>query len=75
MNKNIILIIGQNKRKEYFEKSIKTYLSRNDITEIILVTYNTENIEIIKDNKSVKKILVTTKNYGKSEGWSSKYQK
>ena len=75
MSKNIILIIGQNKRNKYFEKSIKTYLSRNDITQIILVTYKTENIEFIKHNTSIKKILVPTKNYGKSEGWSAKYQK
>ena len=66
MKKNIILIIGQNKQNAYFEKSIKIYLSRNDVTEIVLVTYKTENIEFIKDNTSIKKILVPTKNYGKT---------
>ncbi len=66
MKKNIILIIGQNKQNEYFKKSIELYLARNDITDIILVTWNTTNIEFIKSNTSIKKVLVHNKNFALS---------
>lgn len=69
--KNIVLIIGQNKANTLFKKSIKTYLSRNDITEIILITYNTENIEFVKSNLNIKKILVPNKKFN----LSAEYQK
>ena len=68
---NIILIIGQNKCNKLFEKSIEIYLSRNDITDIILVTYKNENIEFVKSNTSVKKILVPNKKFK----LSAEYQK
>lgn len=68
---NIVLIIGQNKNKIYFEKSINLYLSRNDITEIIVVTWNNVNIDFVKSNTIIKKILVPNKNFA----LSAEYQK
>lgn len=69
--KNIILIIGQNKNMKLFEKSIKLFLLRNDITDIILVTWNSTDIEFVKHNTSIKKILVSNKKFS----LSSQYQK
>ena len=54
-----------------FEKSIKLYLLRNDITDIILVTWNSTDIEFVKHNTSIKKILVSNKKFD----LSSQYQK
>lgn len=71
VKKNIILIIGQNKNNTLFKKSIKLYLSRNDITDIILVTWNYTNIDFVKSNTSIKVILVSNKNFI----LSSQYQK
>ncbi len=64
--KNIILIIGQNKNMKLFEKSIKLFLLRNDITDIILVTWNSTDIEFVKHNTSIKKILVSNKKFSLS---------
>lgn len=71
VKKNIILIIGQNKANILFKKSIELYLSRNDITDIILVTWNNENIKCVESNTSIKKILVSNKKFA----LSSQYQK
>ena len=71
MVKNIILIIGENKNDMLFKKSIELYLSRNDITDIILVTWNNVNIEFVKSNTSIKKVLVSNKKFR----LSSQYQK
>lgn len=62
VEKKIILIIGENKCNELFEKSINLYISRNDITDIILVTYDDENIEFVKSLKSIEKVLVPRPN-------------
>ena len=66
---NIILIIGQNKNNDFFKKSIDTYVSRNDITEIVLVTYINENIDYIRQNNNIKKILVPKKKFELSCGY------
>ena len=71
IKKNIIIIIGQNKNDEIFKKSIELYLSRSDITDIILVTWNTTNIKFVEHNTSIKKILVPDKKFD----LSSQYQK
>ena len=71
IKKNIILIIGQNKNDRLFRKSIELYLLRNDIRDIILVTWNSTDIEFVKHNTSIKKILVSNKKFDSS----SQYQK
>ena len=71
VKKNIILIIGQNKNDRLFRKSIELYLLRNDIREIILVTWNSTDIEFVKYNTSIKKILVSNKKFD----LCSQYQK
>ena len=60
---NIILIIGQNKNDRLFRESIELYLLRNDITDIILVTWKSTDIEFVKHNTSIKKILVSDKKF------------
>tara|TARA_B100000035_G_scaffold257912_1_gene228114 strand:+ start:144 stop:992 length:849 start_codon:yes stop_codon:yes gene_type:complete len=77
VKKNIILIIGGNKNNNFFKNSIDIYLKRNDIYKIILVTWNTEDIEYVKDNSSIKIILMPPKVFESSiEGFGSiKYQK
>lgn len=71
VKKNIILIIGQNKNDRLFRESIELYLLRNDIRDIILVTWNSTDIEFVKHNTSIKKILVSNKKFD----LSSQYQK
>jgi len=60
---NIILIIGQNKSNQLFVNSIKLYLSRNDITDIILVTWKDTNIQFVENLDSIKKVLVSNKKF------------
>ena len=57
-NKNIILIIGQNKVNYFFEKSINIYKCRHDINKIVLVTWENENINSIKNDLDIIVILV-----------------
>lgn len=63
MKNNIILIIGQNKSNVLFVKSIELYLSRNDITDIILVTWRGTNIKFVENLDSIKKVLVSNKKF------------
>ena len=63
MKNNIILIVGQNKSNGLFVNSIKLYLSRNDITDIILVTWEDTNIQFVEKLDSIKKVLVSNKKF------------
>tara|TARA_B100001250_G_scaffold118964_1_gene100975 strand:+ start:766 stop:1647 length:882 start_codon:yes stop_codon:yes gene_type:complete len=75
MKNNIILIIGQNKSNVLFVKSIELYLSRNDITDIILVTWRGTNIKFVENLDSIKKVLVSNKKFKSVVGRSIEYQK
>lgn len=58
MKNNIVLIIGENKNNSYFQKSVDVLSNRSDIDKIILVTWKTVNIGIIKSNLLVDVLLI-----------------